>query len=114
MKRAQRLLAIASLFGFGFYIASLVNIPADAITTRKPKCDKACQKANDRYFETGEYIDYFVNDSDGGKDLVFTVYRNVQVGDFRCAVVKSDNYSISTVCPGAVSAQGYAPPEPEE
>lgn len=87
--------------------------------TDKPKCDKACQRANDHFVPPDHYTDFFVNDSDGDKDMVFAVYHEIPFptagGDVRCDVLKSfdaEGVGIAVVCPpgearviGASSAQ---------
>lgn len=79
----------------------------------KPKCDKKCQRANDEYIAPDQYTDYFVNDSDGGKDLIFYVVEDIPFlrttenpDGVLCDVLKSfDNEGVSTnvVCPAGAS-----------
>jgi hypothetical protein len=118
-----------TFFVLGFVLAIIVTAiglfvasPADSTPVKqanKLKCGKECQKSNDWFLHAHDYDDYFVNDSDGGKDMVFSVYRNIPipVGEqtVQCSIIKNDsglNYSIAAViCPGNVSVSGVPGPQ---
>lgn len=81
-------------------LATAPPVAAADITRTKPNCGRSCQKANDRWIT--DFTDYFVNDSDGGKDSVFTVYHRVPIGEKRCDIVKTyedAGVDIEVVCP---------------
>jgi hypothetical protein len=75
----------------------------------RPDCNKACRQANDVYIKPDGYTQYFVNDSDGGKDLVFYVVRDVPFlattddkDGIPCDVIKSfdaEGVGLAVVCP---------------
>ena len=71
-------------------------------TSATQNCNKSKdQKANDVILPQDTYTDYFVNDSDGEKDGVFTIYHNVKIRNQECDVLKvyeSGQVAVSTVC----------------
>lgn len=84
-------------------VISAPPIVASAQTKTEPKCNsKACRQKND-YWIT-DYTDYFVKDSDGRKDEVFTIYHRVPIGEKRCELIKvyeaeGEGVDIEVVCP---------------
>lgn len=123
----QYLIAIAVFFflalalSIGVEVADAAQSRRDPIITdslqkSKPKCGKDCQKLNDVYFQNDGFTDYFINDSDGGKDSVFTVYHGVPMptaGEgVRCDIVakfEAEGIAMFGVCPGPqIVAMGSA------
>jgi hypothetical protein len=81
----------------------------DDTTNARPSCNKECQRANDEYIQPDQYTDYFVNDSDGKKDLVFYVVEDIPFlkstenpNGVLCDVLKSfdaEGVTTNVVCP---------------
>lgn len=67
-------------------------------TARKVKCNKACQRSNDFYIPAQDYRDFFVGDSDGSKDMVYSDFDYEPFEGVRCKIIKNDgsnNYIIA-------------------
>lgn len=65
------------------------------------------QKDNDVFVDQDDYTDYFVDDSDGDKDDIFTVYRGIEIQGQRCDVLKAfDSGGIAVICPNREVVQG--------
>lgn len=83
------------------------DVGADPIKSEKgPKCNKACQRSNDYFVPIKDFEDFFVNDSDGNKDSVFTIYHNIPMRSLgegvKCDVItkfEAEGVAMTVVCP---------------
>lgn len=85
-------------------ILSLIVVLASQVsatpehTSRKIKCGRDCQKSNDYYLHANDYRDYFVSDSDGSKDMIFSDFVYEPFPGVQCRIIKNDSsnkYSIA-------------------
>jgi hypothetical protein len=82
-------------------VFSSAYVGADPVhTTKKVRCDKTCRRSNDFYIPASDYRDYFVCDSDGCKDMVWSDFDYDPFEGVHCKVIKNDssnNYIIAAI-----------------